>query len=76
MPKMPALNGGLFFLSYFLVNEVRLHILLVTEGILLVTEGLLDRAAIMLSESTRSHEGKCEASHRGKGSAKGTEDAK
>jgi hypothetical protein len=26
----------------------------------------------MLSESTRSREGKCEASHRGKGSAKGT----
>ena len=67
MPKMPTHNGGLFFKAFF--NEVRLHILLVTEG-------LLDRASIMLSESTRSHEGKCEASHRGKGSAKGTEDAK
>jgi hypothetical protein len=33
-------------------------------------------ASIMLSESTRSREGKCEAGHRGKGSAKGTEDAK
>jgi hypothetical protein len=56
----------LFFLAFFLTKFVFI-------------EGLLGRARQSCCPEVPDHvtrEGKCEASHRGKGSAKGTEDAK